>query len=143
MSSSNSEIIINTAAFNLCDELTRTLMKHILQLQEAEQWFERSTQRLNTARKEYEKAQIEAEEADEEAEKKSERDDVSASDDEDFDEDSKDKEEYTASEICMMKSFALEDAKKLFKQARDDLDAAKKQVRATQKALAAAQKKAE
>ena len=145
MSSSNSEIIINTAA-TLCDELTATLQKQILQLQEAEQWFERSTQRLNGARKEYEKAEIDAEEADEEAEK-SERDDQYASDDEDFDEDHEAKEkleeEYTASEICMMKSFALKDAQKLFKQARDELDAAKKQVRATERALAAARKKAE
>lgn len=139
MSSSNSEII-NTAAFNLCDELTTTLMRHILQLQEAEQWFERSTQRLDTARKEYEKAEIEAEEADEEAENKSERDDQPA-DDEDHDTKEKLKEEDTAFEICMMKLFAVKDAEKILKKARNELDDAKRQVRATQRALTAAQKK--
>jgi len=139
MSSSNSEIIINTAA-TLCDELTATLQKQILQLQEAEQWFERSTQRLNGARKEYEKAEIEAEEADEEAENNSERDDPHA-DDEDHDAKEKLKEEDTAFEICMMKLFAVKDAEKILKKARNELDDAKRQVRATQRALSAAQKK--
>lgn len=130
---SNSEII-NTAETTLFDELAAKLQKYTLEMQEAERWVERSINRLYIATKEYEKAKKEADEDSKQDEREAEE-----SDDE-LEQASSDDEQYTASEICMMKSFRVEDAKKILNAARNELSAAKKLVKDTEKELAAAQK---
>lgn len=129
---SNSEII-NTAETTLFDELAAKLQKYTLEMQEAERWVERSINRLYIATKEYEKAKKEADEDSKQDERAEESDD-------EIEQASSDDEQYTASEICMMKSFRVEDAKKILNAAQNELSAAKKLVKDTEKELAAAQK---